>query len=244
MEKILIVTGGSKGIGEGLVKAYLDQGFKVFSIARTTNALLTARGVSQIKFDLSKTYEIEEELSKIFALLNADRVSKITLINNAGTLGKIGPVDKLDVGAIEEGFTLNIVAPFVLSAAFTKLTRGWIAKKTIINITSGAATKPYFGWSVYCSSKAALNMFTQTMAEEQIYVENSVRVLAIAPGVVDTEMQNQIRNSTVSDFKSLDRFVKLKAEGGLSDTNDVGKQICEIDFDQNVVGGTVLRLGS
>ncbi len=243
MEKILIITGGSKGIGEGLVKAYVNNGYKVLSIARTSNALLTAKGVSQIKFDLSKTYEIEEELEKLFELLNPNSVGKITLINNAGTVGKIGPVEKLDVGAIEEGFTLNIMVPFVLSSAFSRLTKGWTAKKTIINITSGAATKPYFGWSVYCSSKAALNMLTQTMAEEQMDVANGVRVLAIAPGVVDTDMQKQIRNSDRDDFRSLDRFVTLKSDGGLSDTATVGEQIYQIDQDESVVSGTVLRLG-
>lgn len=242
MEKVLIITGGSKGIGEGIVNAYLSEGFRVFSIARSSNAMLTAKGVSQIAFDLAATYDIEAEFEKIFALLTADKVGKITLINNAGVLGKIGPLSKLDVATIENTFKLNTVVPFICSAAFCNLTKGWTAKKTIINITSGAASNPYHGWSMYCGSKAAVNMLTQTLAVEQADEQNGVKVLAIAPGVVDTEMQTQIRSASKADFKDIDRFVALKADGLLSNTTQVGKGILAADLDVSILSGSVLRL--
>ena len=244
MEEVLIITGGSKGIGEGIVKAYVAKGVKVFSVARTSNALLTLKGVSQIAFDLAKTYEIETMFAHIFNLLKAANISKITLINNAGTLGKIGPLQKLDVATIESTIKLNTVVPFICSAAFIKLTDGWTAKKTIINISSGAALKPYFGWSMYCSSKAAVNMLTQTLATEQAHFANGVKVLAIAPGVVDTDMQTQIRSSSKVDFKDIDRFISLKNDGDLFDAAYVGEQICKMDYDYSIESGSVLRVES
>ncbi|RZJ74455.1 MAG: SDR family NAD(P)-dependent oxidoreductase, partial [Flavobacterium sp.] len=132
--------------------------------------------------------------------------------------------------------------PFLCSAVFVAATKDWKAKKSIINISSGAALKPYFGWSVYCSTKAALNMLTQTLAVEQAEEKNGVKVLAIAPGVVDTDMQVEIRNSNKADFKDLDRFVALKEEDGLNDAATVGAKIFEMDNDETIENGSILRV--
>lgn len=242
MREILIITGGSKGIGRGVVEAYLSAGAEVFSIARTINAELSKVGVTQIELDLTRTDKIETELLKVFNLLDRENIAKITLINNAGTLGKIGPLDKLDAETIEKTIRLNTTVPFILSSLFIKYFQDWEAKKSIINITSGAALKPYFGWSVYCSSKAAINMLTQTITTEQADVKNGVKALAIAPGVVDTNMQAEIRSSDKSDFKDIERFIALKQEGGLNDPFTVGEKIFEMDQDDSLPSGGILRV--
>lgn len=242
MEKVLIITGGSRGIGLGVIQAYLKENYRIFSLARTSNAFLTANGVSQITCNLTETYEIETVFNEIFSLINKDKVSHITFINNAGALGKIGPVVKQSVGDIEEAFKLNAIVPFVCSAIFIKLTSGWTAKKYILNISSGAAEKPYFGWGTYCSTKAAVNMLTQTLAVEQAEEPNGVKVLAIAPGVVDTGMQTQIRSAAKADFKDLDRFVSLKNEGNLFDASYVGEQILAFNKNENIATGSILRV--
>ena len=242
MEDILIITGGSKGIGKGIIEAYLSRGFRIFSIARTSNSELTKKGITQIELDLTRTDKIEAELLRIIGLLDSKEVSKITLINNAGSLGAIGPLNKLDSTTIERTIILNTVVPSILSSSFIKILAQWKASKTIINITSGAALKPYFGWSVYCASKAAINMLTQTIAVEQSDVENAVKVLAIAPGVVDTDMQTEIRKSSKDDFKDIDRFVALKADGALNEAFTVGSKIFEIDNDEALQSGSILRV--
>lgn len=242
MEKILIITGGSKGIGKGIVSAYLKNGTRIFSIARSADAELTKRGVTQIELDLTEIDKIEPELLRIFSLMAPDKISKITLINNAGTLGKISTLEKLDASIITKTINLNTTVPFLCSAVFVAATKDWKAKKSIINISSGAALKPYFGWSVYCSTKAALNMLTQTLAVEQAEEKNGVKVLAIAPGVVDTDMQVEIRNSNKADFKDLDRFIALKEEDGLNDAATVGAKIFEMDNDETIENGSILRV--
>ncbi|SOD18186.1 SDR family NAD(P)-dependent oxidoreductase [Pedobacter xixiisoli] len=243
MEEILIITGGSKGIGEGIIEAYLSNGTTVFSISRTTNIELSKRGVTQIELDLTETDKIELELLRVFKLLDMTKVAKITLINNAGTLGKIGPLEKLDATTIAQTIQLNAAVPFILSSAFISYFQDWESDKTIINITSGAALKPYFGWSIYCSSKAAINMLTQTIALEQADRKNAVKALAIAPGVVDTAMQAEIRRSNKSDFKDIDRFISLKKDGALNDVLTVGKKIFEMDNDSSLQSGAILRVG-
>ncbi len=242
MEQILIITGGSKGIGRGIIEAYLAKGVRVFSIARSVDPELSAKGVTQISFDLTQTAQVEKELASIFELLKVDEIAKVTLVNNAGTLGEIAPLEKLEAEVIEQVFKLNTIVPYICSAAFVRLTREISAEKSILNISSGAALKPYYGWSTYCGSKAALNMLTQNFALEQEGIANGVKVLAIAPGVVDTDMQEQIRRSDKDDFKDVERFVALKTDGGLNDATTVGERIYEMDHDQTIVSGSILRV--
>lgn len=206
------------------------------------DAELSAKGVTQISFDLTKTEQVEQQLGAIFELLNADEIVKITLVNNAGTLGEIAPLEKLEAKVIEQVFKLNTVVPYICSAAFVRLTREISAEKSILNISSGAALKPYYGWSTYCGSKAALNMLTQNLALEQQDLTNGVKVLAIAPGVVDTDMQAQIRKSDKDDFKEVERFVALKADGGLNNAAAVGESIYQMDQDKTIASGSILRV--
>lgn len=242
MKRVLIITGGSKGIGTGIILAYLNAGYEVISIARSANAELTGKGVTQVRFDLMETQKIAQQFADIFKLIKRESVAKITLINNAGSLGQIGRIEAIAEEKIQEAVTLNLVVPMFASAALINLTQDWDAQKTIINISSGAAQKPYFGWSVYCSTKAGLDMLTKTIAVEQHEVENGVKVLAVAPGVVDTEMQAEIRNSDKADFKDIDRFLMLKEEGQLNDTETVGLGVFEIDHDDTIPNGAILRI--
>jgi benzil reductase ((S)-benzoin forming) len=242
MEKILIITGGSKGIGNGIISAYLANHYHIISISRTINKELANKGVTQIQLDLTHTDLIGMELSRIFSLLDPTKIERITLINNAGTLGQVNTIDNIQGETIEKAVRLNTITPLVSSSMFIKLSKNWPAQKSIINISSGAAQKPYFGWVVYCSTKAALDMMTQTIAIEQNDVENGVKIIAVAPGVVDTDMQSEIRQSNKSSFKDIDRFLALKADGALNDAETVGKEIYEIDHNPDIQNGAVLRV--
>ncbi len=244
MKNVLIITGGSKGIGSGIISAYLANNYQVISISRTINKNLSEKGVTQISFDLTKTKEITQQFQEIFNLLYGSEIATITLINNAGSLGQIGPLETLETAKILEAVNLNTLAPLLISAAFINLTKDWKAKKTIINISSGAAQKSYFGWTVYCSTKAGLDMLTKTLAIEQLEVENGVKVLAVAPGVVDTDMQVEIRKSDKTSFKDIDRFLALKADSRLNDIETVGKGVFEIDHDETIPSGAILRVKS
>lgn len=238
MAKILIITGGSKGIGKGIMEAYLSEGFQVYSISRTKKEAINL--VSQIEFDLSKTHGIEALLTGVFENIKSTEVEKITLINNAGTLGQIGKIE--DIVDIETTVQLNTVAPLMLTSTFISLTKNWSCEKKIINISSGAAQKPYHGWSIYCATKAAIDMMTKTVAIEQDGVENGVKIIAIYPGVVDTEMQAQIRQSDKKSFANIDRFLELKATNSLANATTVGRQIFAIDQGENVENGALIRV--
>lgn len=241
MEKILILTGGSKGLGSGILKAYLAADYRVFSISRSLNTSEDATNITQIQADLSKSNQVENVLSEIFQHLKAENISRICLINNAGTLGNITRIENYSAKDIEDTIYLNTIAPLILTSIFIRLTQNWQAEKRILNISSGAAANPYYGWTNYCASKAALDMLTRTVAVEQKTVENGVKIIAIYPGIIDTEMQAQIRNTNAEDFALVEKFIDFKNTGALLDKEVAGRKIFEIDHDESIENGTILR---
>ena len=121
-------------------------------------------------------------------------------------------------------------------------TKNWNCTKKIVNISSGAAIKPYYGWSVYCATKAAIDMMTKAIAIEQDTIEKGVKVIAIYPGVVDTAMQEQIRNSDSQKFIDVQRFIDFKESGSLVSTEIVGKEIFQIINSDNFPNGAILNI--
>ncbi|TXF94582.1 SDR family NAD(P)-dependent oxidoreductase, partial [Lactobacillus delbrueckii subsp. bulgaricus] len=79
---------------------------------------------------------------------------------------------------LQRHYQLNLTAPVLLSQLFTKRFASYSGKKTVVNITSGAAKNPYKGWSAYCSSKAGLDMFTRTFGFEQEDEELPVNMIS------------------------------------------------------------------
>lgn len=242
MKKQLIITGGNKGIGSGIVSAYKDKNYQIISIARTLNQQDEYKDVKQIVLDLSKTEGLEKAFSQILNTIDKDTVERIVFINNAGTLGKIGRLENNSVSDIQNIIQINTITPFLLTSIFLKATQNWNCSKKIINISSGAAVKPYYGWSLYCASKAAIDMMTKAIAVEQETISNGTKIIAIYPGVVDTNMQTQIRKSSPENFIDVKRFIDLKESNSLVNIETIGKEIFEIDSLNNYPNGAVLNV--
>src|SRR5690606_5573085 len=135
--------------------------------------------------------------------------ARYLLLNNAGTVEPVSLADGLvDAQSIERAINLNVVAVMVLTAAFLR-TAPKGADRRIMNISSGAGRKPTAGWPVYCATKAALDHYTRVLAEEN----PDLRVASLAPGVIDTAMQEHIRSSDRRQFPDLDRFLQLHEQG-------------------------------
>lgn len=242
MAKILIITGGNKGIGSGIVLEYKQNGYTIISIARSRNESSLYNDVVQVQLNLSETNAIENVFSEILRSIDSSNLETIVLINNAGTLGMINRLERIEAPVIELAIQLNIVAPFILNSIFLRETKNWNCTKKIVNISSGAAIKPYYGWSVYCATKAAIDMMTKAIAIEQDTIEKGVKVIAIYPGVVDTAMQEQIRNSDSQKFIDVQRFIDYKESGSLVSTEIVGKEIFQIINSDNYPNGEILKV--
>ncbi len=223
--KVLIITGGSRGIGKALVQRYALENYKIYSLSRS---IIDVQNSTQISVDLTNLADTTNSFKMIFDEFKKETITSITLINNAGRLGEIASIENLDATDIAKTIQINTTIPLVLSSLFIKLTQKRICSKQIITISSGAAKNPYEGWTPYCTSKAAIDMMTKTIAAEQSHLKNGVKCIAIYPGVVDTEMQIHIRKTNVSDFKNVQRFKDLKKNNELFTPQYVADKIFSI----------------
>jgi benzil reductase ((S)-benzoin forming) len=217
-----IITGTSRGIGEAIAHKMLQPGNTLFCASRTLNEELVERAVSlgvtiyYFTADLSDPHAVTGFSDQIWNKIVPENVKRIALINNAGMIAPIGPIEKIDPVQLLMHMQLNLLTPMLLTSAFLKHTAQWKIPKVVFNISSGAANTAYSGWSAYCSSKAAIDMFTRTVALEQALASFPARIVALAPGIVETAMQVEIRKSDTSNFPEKDSFVKLHNKGQLS----------------------------
>jgi benzil reductase ((S)-benzoin forming) len=240
MEKILIITGGNKGIGNGIAKEYHNNGYRVISIAR--NSIEKLYSLEQYRADLSDINSIEKCLTEIFTHLDPNATQSITLVNNAGNLGPVDTIEHLSPSQIDYTIRVNLTAPLILNSLFIKLAKDWPCKKQILNISSGAAINPYESWVMYCSSKAGLDMMTRVISKEQKDQKNGVSVVSIYPGVVDTDMQAEARNTPREKFKSVQRFIDFYEKAELSTPKQVAEKIYRLDSLGELKNGRILDI--
>ena len=97
--------------------------------------------------------------------------------------------------------------------------------KRIVNISSGAGRKAYEGWGVYCTTKAGLDHFSRVVALNKKMLEHPVDIVSIAPGIIDTGMQETIRASKEEAFPLLDQFIDYKEKGLLSSADQTAEKL-------------------
>ncbi|MEM0999402.1 MAG: (S)-benzoin forming benzil reductase [Bacteroidota bacterium] len=234
-KNIYIITGTSRGIGEAIARRLLKEGNSVYCISRNGNPRLTvearAKGwdVQDLSLDLTQSGEIRGLIHSIFRDIDEDDAEEIVLINNAGVIHPIREIggDNLD-DAIVRNVTVNLVAAMLVTDAFIEETIDWECSRKIVNMSTGAARRPIAGWSAYCAAKAGLEMYARNIVLEQSEEENPIKVISFSPGVVDTEMQQEIRHAKAEDFPDLAKFRAFKNEGKLLNPGTVAETLIDI----------------
>lgn len=218
-----IVTGHTKGLGAGIAAALLAQGIAVLGVARGPAQQLAARFpalLTEEAVDLSDSTALSAWLGGAALHDFVQGADTILLINNAGTVQPVGQLQDQDPLAVVRAVTLNVAAPLALAAAVVEV-RGDIPCR-ILHISSGAGRSAIPGWSVYCATKAALDRHAEAVAQDG---DDTVRCVSLAPGVIDTEMQGEIRSATAAQFPMLERFIAMKEEGTLQSADATGADI-------------------
>ena len=243
-----IITGASRGIGAGIARAVMQPDSVIFALARHENPDLkpaAAEAGSELHFlsvDLADTPSIEPVLDRIFQQIDLQQAEGIYLVNNAGVLKPIGPLETHSLEEDEFHLRVNLLAPMRLTAGFIRRTNGVAARKVVANISSGAAQRAYFGWSSYCSGKAGLEMCTRVAGLEQQDAEFPVVIYAIAPGIVDTDMQVQIRQADDAQFRDRPKFLRYHQKGYLASAEETGQRLAKTLDDLDIQPGDVLDL--
>lgn len=220
-QRLCVVTGSSSGIGLRTAEALLSRGWQVVGLARRTPALAHP-AYRHLTLDLADVPALERCCAGPLAdALGAPGPTRLGLVNAAGVIGPAGPVTALTAGPLAEAFLVNAVAPLRLMGALLAGAAGRPLR--VVNVSTGAATRPYAGWSAYCASKAALRMAGQVAAVEQeayppgVAGPADLSIVTYEPGVVDTAMQAAVRATPREAFPALDRFLELHASGRLVD---------------------------
>ncbi len=222
-----IVTGVSRGIGLAIAETVVASKHQLLSLSSGPDKKETFW--CNIQCDLSINAGIRSKMEQLFQTVAMDRFDELVLINNAGVLDPIGPLEAATDIHILNNLMVNQAAPAILISAFIGLTRYYQARRRIINISSGAARHPYAGWAMYCASKAALDMLTLCVAKEQERSDSPVSICSVSPGKVETAMQRKIRGCDPAIFPAQPDFVKANTQGDLSTPRQVAELIVGLD---------------
>jgi NAD(P)-dependent dehydrogenase (short-subunit alcohol dehydrogenase family) len=204
----------------------LARDIPVMGVSRGDNAALARRSdlLRQVRLDLTDDNAIAAWLESDALPRFLDGASTPLLVNNAGVLKPIGPLDLQEPLGVSRAISVNVGAALMLSAAFVATTSK-ASERRILHISSGAGRHAYAGWSVYCASKAALDQHARAVALDRT---PRLRICSLAPGIIDTDMQAEIRATTSDRFPDRERFVAFKREGALHDPSERGREI--VDF--------------
>jgi benzil reductase ((S)-benzoin forming) len=238
---LYVVTGTTKGLGEALAaRIAQDPENELIALARAPEGPIA--GGTRFELDVSDTAAIGKVFDRVEARIQGKSYAKAVLVNNAGIVAPVAPLERADPREIERNLCVNLLAPMLLMGRFLRATEAIAPLRRIINISSGAGRRPIAGWAAYCAAKAGLDMATRVVALEAEARSRRVEAVSLAPGVIDTPMQGVVRGASAEDFPDVDRFRRMKEEGALRAAMDVAQDILRAEAAGKLAGGAVLDL--
>ncbi len=236
VDTLIWITGASSGLGAALAATVPHDNAHVVSISRSPGA----DGTEHLPADLTDPASWGAVQNHLLVRLAAFGGSRVVFLHNAGTIDPIGFAGEVDFQRYRANVLLNSAAGQVLGHAFLAAVAeaGFTGAVQLAMISSGAAKRPYPGWSAYAAGKAALDHWVRGVGEEQRVRGSSVSVLSVAPGVVATPMQSQIRSSDAGDFPSVEKFHELHDQGQLQDPADAARAVWSV-LGRDLASGTV-----
>lgn len=239
---LTILTGASRGMGFAMARQLLGAGHQLLCISRKTSDALAAasQACEQWTADLARPDAVAARLETwVKERGAAGEPASVTLINNAGVIPEIAPLGEIAAGQIADALRVDLEAPMLLSSAFLRATAGWRCPRKLLNISSGLGRRAMASQAVYCAAKAGMDHFTRCVALEEAQQSNGAKVCALAPGVIDTDMQAQLRGADASRFPDIGAFVGLKQQGALTSPDDAAARVLAFlarpDFGANPV---------
>ncbi|RFO98206.1 short-chain dehydrogenase [Rhodoferax lacus] len=231
-KNLTILTGASRGMGLAMAQQLLAPDALLLCISRQTNAALQQqaadRGAELLQWqaDLSVPEPVAERLRDWLGALKPEELASATLINNAGVISALTPLRVADASDLARALRVGLEAPMLLSAAFLASTQSWTqVPRKVLNISSGLGRRAMASSASYCAAKAGMDHFTRCLALEEALLPHGARVCSLAPGVIDTDMQVQLRSADVTLFPDQGGFAALKDKGQLTSPTDAAQRL-------------------
>jgi len=228
---LYILTGASRGMGAAMAEQLLGADHELVCLSRHPDEGLAQRAASQgcrchqWAMDLSEPLAAAERLQQWLDARQGPGCASATLINNAAALTRIGPIDACAATELSAALRVSLEAPMLLSAAFLRATRTWAVPKRVLNISSGLGRRAMAAQAGYCAAKAGLDHFTRALALDEARQTHGARVVSLAPGVIDTDMQAHLRAGDPATFPDRANFVGLKDRGELASPQQAAQSV-------------------
>jgi len=242
---LTILTGASRGMGLAMAQQRLAAGHDLLTLSRKPSEVLAAqaeqagRQCEQWPQDLARAETAAARLETWLQSQDPGTLASVTLINNAGMVPRIAPLDGIPGAQLAESMRVDLEAPMLLTAAFLRATSGWSLPRKILNISSGLGRRAMAAQAPYCAAKAGMDHFSRCVALEQAPLPHGARICSLAPGVIDTDMQLQLRSADAARFPDRGNFVGLKEKGMLTSPQEAAARVLAYldrpDFGSNPV---------
>ncbi len=242
-----IVTGASRGMGEAIALQLAARGDLVLGISRGhSEALASVTGTVQWAEDLSDAQGTVARLSQWLNGFDPLGVVRLNLINNAALLTSPGPARDLDAAESAKVLRVGLESVVLLCQATLACCSAWQCDKRILNVSSGNGRRALAGSAVYSAIKAGMDHYTRVLALDEAQTQETSRggytaakVVSLAPGIIDTDMQVTLRTADPAKFAAQVQFAQYKAEGLLLSPHDAATRLLAYldrpDFGSNPV---------
>jgi benzil reductase ((S)-benzoin forming) len=213
---LTILTGASRGLGLAMAQQLLAEGNqRLLTISRRPQEALRGPALEQWAMDLADAMPVAQRLEAWMDALPSGSVASLTLIHNAALLSRMASLSEVDAAGLREALRVGLEAPLLLSSAFLRAGARLQVPMKLLGISSGLGRFAMQGSASYCTVKAGLDHLFRAIALDEAAKPRGAKVCSLAPGVIDTDMQVQLRSSPVEQFAETVRFRALKAEGKL-----------------------------
>lgn len=241
---LTILTGASRGMGLAMARQLLAAGHDILCISRHPGeglaeaAAAAGRMCEHWPQDLARADAVAGRLETWLQAQEGEAAS-VTLINNAGLIPRIAPLDDIPADQLKDALRVDLEAPMLLTSAFLRATAAWTVPRKVLNISSGLGRRAMAAQAAYCAAKAGMDHFTRCVALEQAALANGAKICSLAPGVIDTDMQVQLREADAARFPDRGNFVGMKEKGVLSSPEEAAAKVLAYlargDFGSNPV---------
>ena len=228
---LFILTGASRGMGLAMARQLLVPGHTVLTLSRrpsddlARHAESAGAGLTQWSVDLADSGPVAERLSAWLGEFDVGQFASANLINNAGVIPAIGPLRDADGLDLANALRVGLEAPMLLTAAFLGATRDWRGVRKVLNISSGLGRRAMASQAAYCAAKAGMDHFTRCLALDEAPLAHGAKVCSLAPGVIDTDMQVQLRGADAQAFPDRANFKQLKSGGQLTSPDEAARRV-------------------
>ena len=234
IQHLFVLTGASRGMGLAMASQLLVPGNTLLCISRTANDKLAAQATEanvpllQWTQNLAQGKQASARLSRWLQEQTPHTFASATLINNAGVIPRIGPLSDADADDLSHALRVGLEAPMQLTSAFLRATADWPGARKVLNISSGLGRRAMASQAGYCAAKAGMDHFTRCLALEEALKANGAKVCSLAPGVIDTDMQVQLRSADSHAFPDQSSFVNLKNSGALASPEAAAERVLAV----------------